>query len=217
MTTLSVELPKSRLWLRVADPAWTDPLDPTFTQRTGQRWNLPNSFATLYLNADVLTARRQIDRLCAGTPFSPEDLADDAYVLIAATIASDLRAADAVSSAGLAALSLPSTYPIGTTGNPVQHATCQPVCQSVFDAGMHGLWCRSACTDDGRGRELAWFARTERAAAFWDHALPFGQWRHAHSWTDLGESEQIDPLCAPELFRSPRKRASRRADDTSTA
>ncbi len=116
MTPLTVRLPDGRLWLRVADPSWTEPLDPTFAQKAGKRWNPPNSYATLYLNADIVTARLQIDRMCADTPVTPDDLSDDAYVLVAATIAPGIRAADAVSSEGLVALSLPSTYPIDAGG-----------------------------------------------------------------------------------------------------
>lgn len=52
----TVELPDQRVWLRVADPVWSNPLDPTFAQVTGNRWNASGSYATLYLNADVIAA-----------------------------------------------------------------------------------------------------------------------------------------------------------------
>ena len=41
-------------WLRIADPGWRDPLDPTFAQRFGGRWNPPDSFPTLYFNDCLL-------------------------------------------------------------------------------------------------------------------------------------------------------------------
>jgi hypothetical protein len=36
-------------YLRVADPGWADPLDSSFAQRLGGRWNAPDAHATLYL------------------------------------------------------------------------------------------------------------------------------------------------------------------------
>src|SRR5690606_20610998 len=112
----TVALVSGRVWLRVADPAWQRPLDPSYAEAQGGRWNPPRSFPTLYLNADVLTARLQIERLCEGTAVTPDDLTDDAYVLVAATLPSSELAADAVSDAGLRALGLPDTYPVDPRG-----------------------------------------------------------------------------------------------------
>ena len=44
-------------WWRIADPAWANPLDPSYAARRGGRWNPPDSFPTLYLNEDKVTAR----------------------------------------------------------------------------------------------------------------------------------------------------------------
>ena len=46
---LTVELlrepvPDAHVWWRIADSAWTNPLEPTFAQRQGGRWNPPDSF-----------------------------------------------------------------------------------------------------------------------------------------------------------------------------
>ncbi len=63
-------------YLRVADPGWADPLDSSFAQRLGGRWNAPDAHATLYLNADPglvrpgrgdLTGQRG-SRRCASRP-----------------------------------------------------------------------------------------------------------------------------------------------------
>ena len=48
-------LPDAHEWWRIADPAWTNPLDPSFAQRQGGRWNPPDSFPTLYLDEDMAT------------------------------------------------------------------------------------------------------------------------------------------------------------------
>lgn len=193
MTPRTVDLADQRVWLRVADPAWSNPLDPTFAQVKGNRWNAPGTYATLYLNADVITARLQIERMCAGSPVTPEDLADDAYTLVAATIASDQRAADVVTEVGVRAVGLPASYPIDAEGHSIPHQRCQPIGQMLFDAGLNGVWCRSACTGDGRGRELAWFARSHATTTLWDQPLPYGRWRYAEAWSDVGLPDQPNP------------------------
>lgn len=194
MTALSVALPDGRVWLRVADPAWAQPLDPSFARRAGGRWNAPGSYNTLYMNADVVTARLQLERLCAGTPVTIDDLDDEAYVLIAATLPTAKRAADAISGEGLAALSLPMRYPLDEQGRAVPWQTCQTVGAHIREAGFQGVWSRSACTDDGRGREVAWFPEDgERAHPLWDSALPLGSWRYANSWNELNLTDQPDP------------------------
>ena len=45
-------LPGDHVWWRIADPAWSNPLDPDFAWRRGGRWNPPDSFPVLYLNED---------------------------------------------------------------------------------------------------------------------------------------------------------------------
>ena len=79
---LTVELlrepvPDAHVWWRIADPAWTDPLDPTFAQRQGGRWNPPDSFPTLYLNEGAVTARMNLRAFIAKWPYESEDLRDD--------------------------------------------------------------------------------------------------------------------------------------------
>ena len=187
-----VDLPDGRVWLRVADPDWTDPLDPRWAERAGGRWNAPGSFRTLYLNADVHTARLQLVALLRGSPVEVEDLADDAYVLAAATLPRDQTCADARTDAGLAALGLPASYPRDEAGRTVGHAVCQAVGGDVQARGLRGVLCRSATTTDGEGRELAWFPATSRSRAHpaWTAPRPLGAWRDAAGWEDLGLDEQ---------------------------
>lgn len=195
MTPRVVRLPDGRLWLRVADPAWEDPLDPTHAARVGGRWNPPDSFPTLYLNADVYTAQLQLERLLEDAPLRFEDLRGDAYVLVAATLPGDPHAADVVTDEGLQALGLPASYPADENGERVSREDCQPVGAEVRSQGLRGVWCRSAVRLDGSGRELAWFPadRRSRAQEWWDDPLPLSEWRESESWDDLGESSQPDP------------------------
>lgn len=157
-------LPDGHEWLRVADPAWEDPLDPSFAQARGARWNPPGSFPTLYVNEDVVTARLNLRTFVAGWPYEPEDLRDDTGpVLVGAILPRDQRVADVHSRAGVAAVGLPPTYPLDRAGHPVGHDACQPVGVAVHGRGLRGIRCRSA--QAGAGRELAWFPATSRSRA----------------------------------------------------
>jgi hypothetical protein len=191
----TVVLPDGRVWLRVASASWKNPLDPTYTQQAGGRWNPPNANPTLYLNADLTTARNQLERMLEGYPAGLDDLDEDAFVLVAARLPKHQRCADAVSIAGLKALGLPGSYPLDAKGAPVPHSRCQHIGVTVRSRRLRGLWCRSAATSDGRGRELAWFpiSARSRARPVWKRPLPLGAWLYARQWTDIGLAAQADP------------------------
>ncbi len=176
MTTLDPE----HTWYRVADPAWSDPLDPTFAQRHGGRWNPPDSWPTLYLNRDVPTARAQIERLLVGTPINPDDLTADAFVLIAVRLpgSSAEQVVDVVTAAGVEAAGLPASFPVHPNGRPVSHRRCHLVAEAAFALGADGIESRSAAT---RRREppmieLAWWPRG-RSPRQVGQAIPYGHWR----------------------------------------
>ncbi len=190
-----VSLPDGRAWLRVAEPEWVDPLDASHAATAGGRWNPPGSYPTLYLNGDVPTARMQVQRLLDGTPFTLDDLDDDAYVLVAATLPRSQACADAATPSGLEALGLPASYPLDAGGAPVDHARCQAVGEAVHAGGLRGIWCVSAARRDRVGRELAWFPATARSKArpVWAAPLPLGAWRDVTAWSDIGLPEQEEP------------------------
>lgn len=193
--TCTVTLPERRIWLRVADPLWTNPLDPSFAAEVGGRWNPPGSFPVLYLNAGVSTARLQIDRMVEDQPFTADDLDDDAYLLVAATLPRGQTCADAVSRTGLRSLGLPPSYPLSSEGEPVERGVCQSIGAQVHGRGLRGVWCISAASCTYEGRELAWFPATTRSRArpIWTEGRPFGEWRDANDWPDIGLKEQSDP------------------------
>jgi len=175
-------LPEGHRWLRVADAAWSDPLDPGYADGAGGRWNAPGDGPTLYLNADLDTARAQISRLLEGTSIDVEDLRDDApYVLVTATLPPRQRVAEATTDTGLAALGLPRTYPRRPRGGEVPWSACRRAARDVRAAGLRGVLVRSAATPDGTGRELAWFPARGASAAQGGAAQPFAAWRHAIS------------------------------------
>ena len=178
MRLATVTLPDGTLWVRVTRPHHDDPYDPTWAQRRGGRWNPPGSFATLYVNADVATARRQIVRLLEDTVVEPDDLTGDAYELVGAYLPGSQVAADVVTDGGVAAAGLPPTYPADAEGRRVAHEVCQPISVEAYEAGLDGVHCRSAATLDGDGRELAWWPRDRRAVPAADgRRVPYGRWR----------------------------------------
>lgn len=199
MRPWTARLPDGRVWLRVADPAWQNPLDPSYAGWRGGRWNPPRSHPTLYMNGDVATARLQITGMLDGFPVRIDDLDDDAYVLVAATLPRSQRCADACSPEGLRALGLPESYPRTTDGKKVGREPCRAIGAKVKELGFRGLWCRSARGSDGAGRELAWFPATRRSVArpVWDRPMRLGEWRLARGWSDLGLGEHANPKRVP--------------------
>lgn len=163
--------------MRVADPHWGDPLDPSFAADRGGRWNPPGSFPVLYLNEDLATARINLQLFIAGWGYGPEDLRDDtAPVLVEATLPRSQRVADLHSREGFASAGLPITYPLDDRGHPVGHDRCQPVGCAAKQAGLRGVRCRSARALSGTGRELAWFPVRVTSRATLVSVTPFDAW-----------------------------------------
>jgi RES domain len=191
----TVALTDGRVWLRVASASWKNPLDSNYAQQAGGRWNPPGAYPALYLNADLATARSQLERMLEGYPVGIDDLDEDAFVLVAARLPKRQRCADAVNAAGLKALGLPGSYPLNAKGEAIPHSRCQHVGVAVRGRRLRGIWCRSAATPDGRGRELAWFPSSARSKArpLWKPALPLGAWLYARQWSDIGFAAQTEP------------------------
>jgi len=168
-------LTRGGLYLRVADPHWTDPLSSEYTRRHGGRWNAPERFGVVYLNASVAVARAQVRHKLEKLGIRPEDLArDQGPALVNTRIPTD-RYVDAVGVAGLRAIGLPDTYPLDATGRPIAHERCQPIGQTAWDAGEPGIACRSAASPEPGvgGEELAFFARRQLAV---DEVESYADW-----------------------------------------
>jgi hypothetical protein len=170
-------LPEGHAWLRVADASWTDPLNPTYADDVGGRWNAPGDGPTLYLCENIEVARAQLRRLLAPTPVDPSDLAADApYVLVTALLPSRQQVADAFSDTGLRALGLPTTYPKRRSGAQVAWSDCRRSARRVRAANLRGILARSAWPVTGGGRELAWFPALRAHARAVGQAQPFASW-----------------------------------------
>src|ERR1700678_3703225 len=103
---------------RVADPAWTDPLDGRYSMQFGGRWNAPGSHPVVYLNADIETARANVRRLLdhqlRDSPFTVEDLEPSELPALVTVTSPVLEHLDLVTSEGCTTSGLPSTYPLDT-------------------------------------------------------------------------------------------------------
>lgn len=165
-------VPITDVFYRVADPDWSDPLDPSFAAaNAGQRWN-PPGLHCLYLNRDEQTARANLLRLFVGLPYGPEDLDPATAPFLLDVLLPSGDAADAYTDDGLVELSLPTTYPTDAHGDVIPHETCQPIGLQIFESGLDGVDCRSAA--EGGVRELAWFPRDSVAVEVARQA--FDQW-----------------------------------------
>jgi len=170
-------LPDGHTWFRIADVNWADPLDPTFAGTKGGRWNPPGSHPTLYLNEDRISAHLNLRLFIDGWPYEPEDLRNDTGpVLVHATLPKNQSVTDVHSRDGVAAVGLPSTYPLDQAGRLVPHATCQPIGLEAKEIRLRGIRARSARTPEGAGRELAWFPATRRSRARICATEPFLAW-----------------------------------------
>jgi RES domain-containing protein len=176
----------------VAGRDWVDPLDTSFAQRTGGRWNPPDSWPTLYLCYDLDSARAQITRLVESSPVTPDDLADDAYDLLAVALPAAI-VVDIVTEAGVAGAGLPPTYPCDAAGQLIPHATCQRIAKGAHASGADGIEARSALVtiDPSATRELAWWPGGQGAVQVAGR-VPYGQWR-APAVTDCSALFPADP------------------------
>lgn len=174
---IAEELRDGHEWLRICEFAWHDPLDDTYAQHSGGRWNPPTSWRTLYLSEDLVTARLNLRLYIADWPFEPEDLrSGTGPPLAVATLPRHQRVADVHTPEGVAAAGLPETSPLDAGGDLIGHDVCQEVAHAAYDQRLRGVRCRSARAADGAGRELAWFPATSRSRAALLRLLPFDEW-----------------------------------------
>ena len=154
-------------FVRVADPHWRQPLDPSFAAVHGGRWNPAASFPVLYLCASPAVARDVVLGRFVGLPYRVLDLRPDRRPVLIETDVPAHRAADVVTDAGCRAATLPATYPSDARGRKVGWARTQPIGTAAWELGERSIACRSAAVPgDGDGEELAWFVRgrTDRLA-----------------------------------------------------
>lgn len=171
-------------YFRVADVAWDDPLDTSWSMAHGGRWNPPQGFGALYTNSSVVLARAQVRHLHRDDPYEPEDLEESVAPILVEVAIPDGEYGDAVTAEGLAQLGLPNTYPHDLAGGIVEHDVCQQVGARLFDSGVAGIRCRSAAVGAPDGdHELAWFARADAVAPERRGSQNFAEWYYGDPGT----------------------------------
>jgi RES domain len=148
-------------YVRVADPDWRRPLDPSFAAVRGGRWNPPASHPVLYLCRTPDVARQVVLGRFDGLPYGLLDVRADRRPVLIETVVPDHRAVDVVTDAGCRAASLPVTYPYDGRGRKVGWERTQPIGVAAWEQDERSIASRSAALPPGdRGEELAWFVRT---------------------------------------------------------
>lgn len=137
---------------RLADPAWQDPLDISFSKVSGGRWNPPGAFGALYLNKTLNMARTQAAHKLAGQPYDIEDLDPSEQHDLVDVVVPEAEYLDCVTDDGLVDVGLNVDYPAGANGK-LAWASCQGIGQSAFAVGRSGVACRSAAIGAPAGEE----------------------------------------------------------------
>jgi hypothetical protein len=147
-------------YVRVADPAWRGPLDPSYAAARGGRWNPPGSFPLIYLCRTRDVARQVVLGRFEGLPYGLLDVRADRRPILIETDVPLHRAADVVTDGGCRAASLPTTYPYDGRGRKIGWSRTQPIGTAAWEQGERSIACRSAALPRGSaGEELAWFVR----------------------------------------------------------
>lgn len=173
-------------YYRVADPAWGDPLDGSYSMRLGGRWNAAGSFPVTYLNADLGTARANarhfLTEKLSGQPFAAEDFERSELPVLISLDLPRRGYLDVVTREGIVRNGLPITYPADGMGNVVPWDLCQPVGQDAWNEELPGIACRSAAAHaPSDGEDLAWFDRHDVELQA-KQAQPFEEWYGPFDW-----------------------------------
>lgn len=166
-------------YLRIADPDWEDPLDGAVSIARGGRWNAQGSFAVVYLQADLDTARANarllVEEAIQGMPFVFDDLDPRGLPVLIEVHLPSGDILDGRTHAGLQAAGLPTTYPRSEAGDPLPWQDCQRVAARAHRAGVSRIAYRSAAYAAGGG-EVAWLEDHGGPLAASGPVRPFEDW-----------------------------------------
>lgn len=161
-------------YVRVADPDWRRPLDPSFAAERGGRWNPAVSFPVVYLCAGRDVARAVVGGRFAGLPYGILDVVPERLPVLIGSELAEHRAVDVVTDAGCSTVGLPRTYPIDSRRRTIPWRRTQPIGQAIWSAGERSIACRSAALPTGE--ELAWFVRSRSDRLRVAARIPFDSW-----------------------------------------
>lgn len=140
---------------RVCKPEWADCADTSYYKHYGARLTPPGEFGALYLCATVEVAAAVARAQHAGRAIPLFSLRPSRRPQLQSFTVTESRFVDVVTTEGVAAAGLPSTYPYG-----VNHEKCWLVARQAYSADERGIACRSAAEsepDFWLGEELAIF------------------------------------------------------------
>jgi len=161
-------------YFRVYSPEWTDPPnETTYNKKYGGRWNLPDVFGALYLNATIAVAAAQARHQHAGRAIKLFDLQPQSRPVLAAFDVLPMTIVDAVSAVGIKSLKLPTHFPYG-----VDWTRCQAIGIRAHRAALSGVAARSnaeATLDRFVGEELVSFD-SQPMPAMTRFGIPFAEW-----------------------------------------
>lgn len=142
-------------YYRVCKPDWADCSDTSYAKRFGGRWMPPEEFGALYLCATIEVAAAVARTHHIGRAIPLFSLRPALRPQLQSFAVTGAQYVDVVTNDGIAAASLPATYPEG-----VSHQQCWPVARQAHSARERGIACRSAAeagADFWLGEELAIF------------------------------------------------------------
>ncbi len=180
MRALAETLADQHVWLRVAMPEWSQPLDTSYALVNGGRWNTPGARHALYLCADETTARVQVDKWASERFVIPRDLRGDQFVAVPVQLPIEQRVADVHTDEGVQAVGLPASYPRqdAQAETIVAWEACQLIGDHVAELGLRGVHARSAApTATVRELELAWFPPPGAQPHVAGGTRQYAQWR----------------------------------------
>jgi len=182
------------VYYRVCDalPAWPNSLDTTFSKRIGGRWNPPEAFGVLYLNATIAVAAANARKNYESEIATLYDLRPERRPHLQLVEVSPFRFIDVVTRQGVRALRLPAAFPYGVPWPP-----CQRIGLRAYAIrSERGIACRSnadVTPTSNVGEELAIFDRALQSVLR-GIRVPFAEW---YPPAALKPTWTIAPLATP--------------------
>jgi RES domain-containing protein len=136
-------------------PSYDQPLDSSYAQQTGGRWNPPGSFAVLYTFTSPQTAQTWLDTRWSALGFTWDEIEPAKLPDLVVMDAEVEGLADVATDEGLQAFGLPAVYPVGfeTSGS---YSMTQAIGVQIHDRQGPGLVTRSATAQSWTGPMLNW-------------------------------------------------------------
>lgn len=147
--------PRAGTYYRVVAPEWIDPLDTSYSERSGGRWNPSGEFGALHLNANTRVAAANARARHSGRAIDLFDLLPQARPDLVELEIPTLDVVDACSTRGITALGFDERFPHG-----VACPACQAIARAAHSTGLPGVAARSnaeASSTAFPGEELALF------------------------------------------------------------